>query len=145
MTDVDLIAEAPGVTPIPGQTKTEARLEKGWGTDFEGRALFWIAVAFSAFQIVTATFSLLPSQIVRSAHVGFLLIVVFGVCSTLTERVPAKLVLGARHPQLRARPLSLGLLRRPDSARRRSQHGRHHGRCVRVRRIFAESAQYALL
>ncbi len=48
-------------------------------------------MAFSAFQIVTATFSLPPSQIVRSVHVGFLLIVVFGVCSTLTERVPAKL------------------------------------------------------
>ena len=49
--DVEIAAETPGV-PIPGQTKTEARLEKGWGHDFEGRALFWIAVAFSAFQIV---------------------------------------------------------------------------------------------
>jgi TRAP transporter 4TM/12TM fusion protein len=93
MTDVDIAAEAPGPgTPIPGQTKTEARLEKGWGHDFEGRALFWIAVAFSAFQIVTATFSPLPSQIVRSVHVGFLMIVVFGVTSTLTSRVPAKLI-----------------------------------------------------
>ncbi len=88
MTDVDVAA----LTPIPGQTKTEARLEKGWGNDFEGNALFWIAVAFSAFQIVTATFSPLPSQIVRSVHVGFLMIVVFGVTSTLTNRVPAKLV-----------------------------------------------------
>ena len=85
MTDLDLAAEAPA-TPIPGQTKTEARLEKGWGHDFEGRALFWIAVAFSAFQIVTATFSPLPSQIVRSVHVGFLMIVVFGVTSTLTDQ-----------------------------------------------------------
>jgi TRAP transporter 4TM/12TM fusion protein len=91
MTDVDKVAEAPG-GPIPGQTKTEAQLDKGWGKDFEGRALFWIAVAFSVFQIVTATFSPLPSQIVRSVHVGFLMIVVFGVTSTLTNRVPAKLV-----------------------------------------------------
>ena len=90
MTDLDLAAEAPA-TPIPGQTKTEARLEKGWGHDFEGRALFWIAVAFSAFQIVTATFSPLPSQIVRSVHVGFLMIVVFGVTSTLTDQRAAKL------------------------------------------------------
>ena len=81
MTDVDVAA----LTPIPGQTKTEARLEKGWGSDFEGNALFWIAVAFSAFQIVTATFSPLASQIVRSVHVGFLMIVVFGVTSTLTD------------------------------------------------------------
>jgi len=92
MIDIDLAAEAPGQgTPIPGQTKTEARLEKGWGNDLEGRTLFWIAVAFSAFQIVTATFSPLPSQIVRSVHVGFLMIVVFGVTSTLTGRKPAKL------------------------------------------------------
>jgi TRAP transporter 4TM/12TM fusion protein len=80
-------------TPIPGQTRTEARLEKGWGTDFEGQALFWIAVAFSAFQIITATFSPLPSQIVRSVHVGFLMWMVFGVAATLTNRRASKLVL----------------------------------------------------
>ncbi|MDI1342776.1 MAG: TRAP transporter fused permease subunit, partial [Pseudolabrys sp.] len=91
MTAVDVAALTP-VTPIPGQTKTEARLEKGWGHDFEGRALFWIAVAFSAFQIVTATFSPLASQVVRSVHVGFLMIVVFGVTATLTDKRGAKLV-----------------------------------------------------
>ena len=91
MTAVDVAALTP-VTPIPGQTKTEARLEKGWGHDFEGRALFWIAVAFSAFQIVTATFSPLASQVVRSVHVGFLMIVVFGVTATLTDKRLAKLV-----------------------------------------------------
>ncbi|MFA6267408.1 MAG: TRAP transporter permease [Pseudolabrys sp.] len=91
MTDVDVAALQPGA-PIPGQTKAEAKLEKGWGADFEGRSLFWIAVAFSAFQIITAMFSPLPSQIVRSVHVGFLMIVVFGVTATLTDRRAAKLV-----------------------------------------------------
>jgi TRAP transporter 4TM/12TM fusion protein len=81
--------------PIPGQTKTEAQLEKGWGTDFEGRLLFWIAVAFSSFQIITATFSPLASQIVRSVHVGFLMIVVFGVAATLAGNRGAKLALWA--------------------------------------------------
>jgi TRAP transporter 4TM/12TM fusion protein len=76
--------------PLPGQTKTEAQLDRGWGADFEGRVLFWIAVAFSAFQIITATFSPLASEIVRSVHVGFLMIVVFGVTSTLTSNVRAK-------------------------------------------------------
>lgn len=90
MTDVDLAALKP-VTPIPGQTKTEAQLEKGWGTNFEGQSLFWIAVAFSAFQIITAMFSPLPSQVVRSIHVGFLMIMVFGVTATLTEKHTAKL------------------------------------------------------
>ncbi|ASJ70841.1 Sialic acid TRAP transporter large permease protein SiaM [Granulosicoccus antarcticus IMCC3135] len=40
-----------------------------------GRMLFWIAVAFSVFQIATAAHLLdLPSQIVRALHVGFLLL-----------------------------------------------------------------------
>ena len=128
-------AETPGPgTPIPGQTKTEARLEKGWGHDFEGRALFWIAVAFSAFQIVTATFSPLPSQIVRSVHVGFLMIVVFGVTSTLTDKRAAKLVYWA----LGIAGFVLGFYHwvfyeRPHPARRRSQHRRHRRRRHRRR------------
>src|SRR3569623_889257 len=89
MTDVDVAAVQPGA-PIPGQTKAEAQLEKGWGTTLEGRALFWIAVAFSTFQIITAMFSPLPSQIVRSVHVGFLMMVVFGVSATLTDKRLAK-------------------------------------------------------
>ncbi len=89
MTDVDVAAVQPGM-PIPGQTKAEAQLEKGWGTNLEGRTLFWIAVAFSAFQIITAMFSPLPSQIVRSVHVGFLMVVVFGVSATLTDKRLAK-------------------------------------------------------
>ncbi len=40
-------------------------------------ALFWVAVAFSAFQIVTAAFSPLSSSVVRGVHVGFLLLVTF--------------------------------------------------------------------
>jgi TRAP transporter 4TM/12TM fusion protein len=83
---------AADTTAIPGQTRTEAKLDKGWGNDFEGRLLFWIAVAFSAFQIVTAAFSPLPSQIVRSVHVGFLLLMVFGVTATLHARHGSKLV-----------------------------------------------------
>ncbi len=64
MTNFDVAAVQPG-TPIPGQTKAEAQLDKGWGDNFEGRALFWTAVIFSAFQIITAMFSPLASQIVR--------------------------------------------------------------------------------
>ncbi|SDF12037.1 TRAP transporter, 4TM/12TM fusion protein [Celeribacter baekdonensis] len=40
----------------------------------EGRALFWLAVAFSAFQISIAAHLIdLPSQVTRVIHVGFLL------------------------------------------------------------------------
>ncbi len=39
----------------------------------EGRILFWIAVAFSLFQIATAAhLTNLPNQVVRAVHVGFL-------------------------------------------------------------------------
>ncbi len=47
--------------------------EAGFPEGFEGRLLFWIAVAFSVFQIATAAHLVnLPSQIVRAVHVGFL-------------------------------------------------------------------------
>nr|WP_244423620.1 TRAP transporter permease [Nitratireductor pacificus] len=43
-----------------------------------GRILFWIAVAFSAYQIATAAHVLnLPSQVQRAYHVGFLMLLVF--------------------------------------------------------------------
>ena len=51
----------------------------GWGDGLPGRLLFAIALAFSSFQLWTAAFSPLPSQIVRAVHVGFLLLVAFGL------------------------------------------------------------------
>ncbi len=43
--------------------------------DPEGRLLFWIAVLFSLFQLATAAHVLnIPSQVVRTVHVGFLLL-----------------------------------------------------------------------
>ncbi|MDQ0506257.1 TRAP transporter permease [Xanthobacter agilis] len=57
----------------------DALLDLTWGRAGWGRAVFWIAVAFSTFQIITAAWSPLPSQIVRSVHVGFLLLVVFAI------------------------------------------------------------------
>ncbi|MGB3540026.1 MAG: TRAP transporter fused permease subunit, partial [Mesorhizobium sp.] len=50
----------------------------------EGRVLFWIAVSFSVFQLVTAAglFSL-PSQDVRSIHLGFLLLLMFPLMAVL--------------------------------------------------------------
>ncbi|MEO8386334.1 MAG: TRAP transporter fused permease subunit, partial [Betaproteobacteria bacterium] len=46
--------------------------------------LFWIAIAFSTFQIVTAAFSPLSSIVVRALHVGFLLLMTFGLYPRLT-------------------------------------------------------------
>ena len=49
-------------------------------------ALFWVAIVFSTFQIITAAFSPLSSSIVRAVHVGFLLVLVFVLYPPLRER-----------------------------------------------------------
>jgi TRAP transporter 4TM/12TM fusion protein len=41
--------------------------------------IFWIALAFSSFQLWTAAFSPLSSQVVRSVHVGFVLLMIFAM------------------------------------------------------------------
>ncbi len=41
--------------------------------------LFWIAILFSSFQLVTAAFSPISSQVVRAIHVGFVLLMVFAL------------------------------------------------------------------
>lgn len=40
-------------------------------------AVFWIAVAFSAFQLTMAAFHPLSSQVIRAIHVGFVLLLIF--------------------------------------------------------------------
>ncbi len=53
-------------------------LAESFRPDREGRLLFWLAVVFSAFQLATALGLLvMPSQIVRAIHVGFLTLLVF--------------------------------------------------------------------
>lgn len=41
------------------------------------RAIFFVAVMFSVFQIYTAAFSPMSSQVIRALHVGFVLLMVF--------------------------------------------------------------------
>ena len=43
------------------------------------RSIFWIAIAFSCFQLITAAFSPLSSQVVRAIHVGFVILLVFAL------------------------------------------------------------------
>ena len=56
------------------------------GTPAFAGALFWVAVAFSTFQIVTAAFSPLSSTVVRAVHVGFLLLVTFVLYPPLRQQ-----------------------------------------------------------
>jgi TRAP transporter 4TM/12TM fusion protein len=56
----------------------------------EGKVLFGIAIAFSTFQLLTAAGLLgLPSQVVRSVHVGFLMLLVFPLLATLRQARPS--------------------------------------------------------
>ena len=43
------------------------------------RSVFWIALAFSSFQIYMAAYHPLSSQVIRSIHVGFVLLMVFAL------------------------------------------------------------------
>jgi len=55
----------------------------------EGRLLFFVAVAFSAFQVLTALgLLILPSQVVRAVHVGFLMVLVFPLVATARGSPP---------------------------------------------------------
>jgi len=53
----------------------EHGIPQGWGKGLPGSVLFWIAVVFSAFQIALSLYAILPAQILRAMHVGFLVLV----------------------------------------------------------------------
>jgi TRAP transporter 4TM/12TM fusion protein len=58
---------------------------------YSGRAIFWLGVAFSAYQIYTAAYAPLSSLVMRSLHVGFLLLLAFllyGAATRERRRVP---------------------------------------------------------
>ena len=49
-------------------------------------AVFWIAVAFSVFQLTMAAFHPLSSQVIRAIHVGFVLLLIFALFPPLAGR-----------------------------------------------------------
>ncbi len=64
-------------------------LPPGFGEGIAGKIAFWIAVAFSAFQLYTAAYGALPSQVVRAMHVGFLLLLGFALIANLRAKTTA--------------------------------------------------------
>src|SRR5690606_13084291 len=61
-------------------------LPAGFGDGILGKAAFWIAFAFSLFQLWSAAYGTLPSQVVRAMHVGFLLLLGFALFGNLVAR-----------------------------------------------------------
>ena len=61
-------------------------LPPGFGTGFSGTAAYIIAIVFALFQLWTAAYGMLPSQVVRAMHVGFLLLLGFALIGNLVAK-----------------------------------------------------------
>ena len=82
------MTETPTV-PSPATEEQVEGLPPGFGEGLAGKAAFAIAVAFSVFQIYIAAYGSLPSQVVRAMHVGFLLLLGFGLIANLRAKSAA--------------------------------------------------------
>ncbi|TPK96777.1 MULTISPECIES: TRAP transporter permease [unclassified Mesorhizobium] len=81
-----------GIPPtfhLPVAEEQVEGLPPGFGEGLAGKAAFLIAVAFSVFQIYIAAYGSLPSQVVRAMHVGFLLLLGFGLIANLRAKSAA--------------------------------------------------------
>src|ERR1700761_1112046 len=59
---------------------------EGFGPSGWGHLADAIGIAFAAFQLYVAAFNYLPSQVVRGIHVGFLLLMTFGLIGNFTAK-----------------------------------------------------------
>lgn len=75
----------PGVAPA-APVDPEHGLPAGFGGGFGGKLLFAIALAFAAFQLSVSIYAILPAQIVRAVHVGFLVLLSAGLYAHLATR-----------------------------------------------------------
>ena len=60
-------------------------------------ALFWVAIAFSSYQIWMASFHPLSSQVIRAIHVGFVLLMIFALYPPFGQREGALRTAGKSH------------------------------------------------
>jgi TRAP transporter 4TM/12TM fusion protein len=59
---------------------------EGFGPGGWGHLAYAIGIAFAAFQLYVAAFNYLPSQVVRGVHVGFLILMTFGLIGNFTAK-----------------------------------------------------------
>jgi TRAP transporter 4TM/12TM fusion protein len=67
---------------------------EGFGPGGWGYLAYAVGIAFAAFQLVVAAWNVLPSQVVRGVHVGFLLLMAFGLVGNFTAKSDAGRGLG---------------------------------------------------
>src|SRR3984957_11086200 len=63
---------------------------EGFGPGGWGHLAYAIGIAFAAFQLVIAAWNVLPSQVVRGVHVGFLILLTFGLIAHFTAKGNAR-------------------------------------------------------
>src|ERR1043165_1376056 len=59
---------------------------EGFGPGGWGHLAYAVGIAFATFQLVIAAWNVLPSQVVRGVHVGFLLLMTFGLIGNFTAK-----------------------------------------------------------
>ena len=89
--DEELILAHPIVSTDPDP---EHGLPPGFGEGLWGTILIGIALAFSAFQLFTAVYAILPSQVIRAVHVAFLLLLASALIGNLRSTNNAGRIFG---------------------------------------------------
>ncbi|WP_292616937.1 TRAP transporter fused permease subunit, partial [Nitrobacter sp. 62-23] len=72
--------------PVTQFDNFEHGFPAGFGPGGWGHLAYAIGIAFAAFQIVIAAWNVLPSQVVRGVHVGFLILMTFGLVANFTAK-----------------------------------------------------------
>ena len=67
---------------------------EGFGPGWWGIVAYIIGITFSAFQIMVAAWNFLPSQAVRGIHVGFLILLSYGLVANFTAKTNFQRLLG---------------------------------------------------
>ncbi len=62
---------------------------EGFGPGGWGHLAYAVGIVFAAFQLYVAAFNYLPSQVVRGIHVGFLILMSFGLIGNFTAKSDA--------------------------------------------------------
>src|SRR4029078_4868827 len=79
--------QAEGAEPIKVEFDNfEHGFPEGFGPGGWGHLAYVIGIAFAVFQLYVAAFNYLPSQVVRGVHVGFLLLMTFGLIGNFTAK-----------------------------------------------------------
>lgn len=90
-----LQAEGTAAAPVKVEFDNfEHGFPEGFGPGGWGRLAYWTGIAFATFQLYVAAFNYLPSQVVRGVHVGFLVLLTFGLIGNFTAKSNAGRALG---------------------------------------------------